>query len=266
MQLYKDNYKCSDENTSFFLSLSSVIGGRDEQQDSAGYELRGDEGLIVICDGTGGHDGGKTASSLAVKTILESYEGTYPCDDIKALFSKTLEDADKKISELKKEDGSPMRGGTTAVIVFVKKQHLFWASVGDSRAYILRDGELVKITEDHIYRAYLDQQLSDKQISMKEYQEESEKKGDRLISFLGIGGIPMINMNDQAFQLKKNDRIMISTDGLYKLVSDEEIARVLDNFSNTDDALGALEQKAQKASRTSPQKRDNMTVALIKIK
>ena len=62
------------------------------------------------------------------------------------------------------------------------------------------------------------------------------------------------------------DKILLMSDGLYKLVSNNEIMRILSNFTNIEDALKALELKAQKASKNFKISRDNMTVALIKIK
>ena len=66
--------------------------------------------------------------------------------------------------------------------------------------------------------------------------------------------------------LIKEDKILLMSDGLYKLVSNDEIKRILSNFSNIEDALKALEIKAQKAARSKNVNRDNMTVALVKIK
>ena len=98
-----------------------------------------------------------------------------------------------------------------------------------------------------------------------EYQSKS-LQGEALISFLGVNGLPKIDTNDNPFTLIKDDKILLMSDGLYKLVSNDEIGRILSNFTNIEDALNALELKAQKVSKTSKISRDNMTVALIKIK
>lgn len=265
MTNHQDNYVGSDENALFFLSVFSVIGDRKEQQDSFGFDLRADEGIVVVCDGMGGHEGGKIASTIAVDRLLKAYETDYPCPNVKEMLTEAAKEADGKISSLTHEDGSRMMSGSTLVSVCVRGRELYWVSVGDSRIYLFRDGELVQATEDHIYRSLLDERLREGQIGQEIYETELEK-GEALISFLGIGGLPKIGSCDAPFPLQKDDRILLMTDGLYKLVPDEDIERILENFVNTDDALKALEMKARKAAEKRKLSRDNMTLALLKIK
>lgn len=265
MQSYKDNFQMYDENAFFSLAIFSVIGDRDEQQDSVGYELRSDEGIVAVCDGMGGHAGGKLASSMAIDLLLKAYNSVYPCQDIHEMLIDTVEAIDKKISLLIDEDGNAMQAGSTIVSVVLKGNALYWISVGDSRIYLLRNGELVQATQDHTYQILLDEQLSTAQISEMEYNIESQK-GEGLVSFLGVDGLPKIDSNDNLLTLQKNDRIILMSDGLYKLLADDEIGRILSNFNNIEDALNALEFKVQKAARNKGVKRDNMTLALIRVK
>jgi len=152
MQIYDDNYSCSDGNNGMTLSIFSTIGNREQQQDRAGYELKEDGGIVVICDGMGGHEGGQIASTLAVNMLLDRFLETYPCK----MIGKMLEDAvvriDESVADLKHEDGTRMRCGSTLVAIVVKNHELHWVSVGDSHAYILRNGELVQISQDHVYQ------------------------------------------------------------------------------------------------------------------
>ena len=266
MLLHKDNYVCSDENSYFEMALSSVIGDREEQQDSAGFEIRNDEGLIVVCDGMGGHEGGKIASSIAAEMLLTKYCTEYPVQDIKVMLESTIESIDERVSGLKRKDGTAMQSGSTIVAVVIQKHSLYWTSVGDSRIYLYRDGELVQATQDHIYQRILDEQIETGEITKDEYDELSSSQGEALVSFLGIGGLPQIEINDVPFDLQKDDIIVLATDGLYKAITDEEIGRILDNFSNINDALKALELKVQREKKNKNIQRDNMTVALIKVK
>ena len=263
MQSYKAGYTLYDENSVFEVAVLSVIGDREEQQDCAGFQIKIDEGIIAVCDGMGGHAGGQTASTLATEIFMNSYLHEYPCDDPHSLLVDTANDADRRISDLKKPSGEPLNAGSTVVAAYIKGNRLYWVSVGDSRMYILRQGEFVQTTADHNYMTLLMRQLDSGQIDSDTY-EKNIPKGEALVSFLGVNGIPYIEANDIPFELISGDKILLMTDGLYKLVSDEGIKSVISNFENIVDALSALELKAKKCGKNLA--RDNMTVALIRIK
>ena len=102
-------------------------------------------------------------------------------------------------------------------------------------------------------------------ITQEEYEAEA-KRGGALISFLGIGDLKLIDYNSSPLTLKSGDRIILMSDGLYKLVPDEEIRTVAENFKNISDVLDVFEVKAAKAARIYGVSRDNMTAAIIHIK
>ena len=264
MQSHKDNYVLTDENAVFKFAVISVLGDRSDQQDSAGYELKNTEGIICVCDGMGGHEGGKTASTLAVDIMVNTYTDEYPCSDLHGLLVDSATFADKKISSLKNQSGDPLRGGSTLTAISIRENKLFWVSIGDSRIYLLRGNDCVRVTGDHIYRYVLEEKLDSGQITQNEYDIEMGK-GEALVSFLG-NGIPYIDSNDKAFILKSGDRILMMTDGLYKVLSDNEISSIIFNFKDIEEALSALEYKVAKSASKSGISRDNMTVSLIEIK
>lgn len=262
----REDYKIiNDGNSDFDISVISAIGDRSEQQDSYGYNLRSDEGMIVVCDGMGGRDAGRLASDIAVQNILDAYKSSCDWDQISDFLIDCANSADKTISNLCDKNGSPMNAGTTMVSVIIKEKSLYWCSVGDSRAYLFRNGEFVQFTQDQNYKTVLDEKLRADMISENEYNAEM-KRGEALISFLGIGNLSLIDYNSLPLQLEQNDKIIIMTDGLYKVLENDEIARILDNFNNIEDALTALEIKIKKQAKNKNINRDNMTVALIKIR
>ena len=91
-------------------------------------------------------------------------------------------------------------------------------------------------------------------------------QGDGLTSFLGVGREMQVDINVRGIPLHSGDRILMTTDGLYKLVSDEEINRILTNFKNIGEAVQALEMKASHGALKKRTVRDNMTIALVNIK
>ncbi len=265
MQNDKDCYTEYSKQKYFDFALLSVIGDRDEQQDSSGYELGEDQALIVICDGMGGHQGGKRASSSAVAGILEEYQKKSPDSDVREVILNAICDADNKISSFKDENGKPILSGTTAVVVYLKERELSWFSVGDSRIYLHRGSELVRATTDHNYALLLNERLAEGSIDRQEYEQEMER-GEMLISFLGVNGIERLDTNESPLQLRKDDCILLTTDGLYKLVSEKDINGILSNFSNVNDMAQALQLKAQRQSKKTGKSSDNITFAIIKIK
>lgn len=265
MQIYKDSQMMSDENSAFEFAVISELGNREEQQDSFGYSLKYNEGIVVICDGMGGHEGGKLASSMIVEKIVHNYEQNYPCNEFGSFLIEQAKNADKKITSLCDATGKLIKGGSTMVTVAIKDKSLYWCSVGDSRAYLMRNDEFVQFTQDQIYKTVLDEQLRTGIISKEKYDNEM-KRGETLISYIGVGNLSLIDYNCKPIKLKKDDKILIATDGLYKVVTDSQIKSILNNFSNLEDALQSLEIKVQRIAKNSDISRDNMTVALIKIK
>lgn len=265
MQLYKDNYIISDENSICEVAVYSVIGDRGEQQDSAGYEMKSNSAIVTVCDGMGGFEGGKLASSLAVEKLLKIYSENYLCENTHTMLIDAVGILDKTVRDLKNELGEWLKAGSTLASVVINEQGLFWLSVGDSRIYIVRDNNLYQVTVDHIYSLKLKKDLAAGTISKDEYNEKIAN-GEALISFLGIGGLPMCDCNETAFKTLSGDRIIIMSDGLYKLVPDGEVCAILSNFSNMPDALRALDSKAKHYAKSKKILRDNMTLALINIK
>lgn len=254
-----------DSNSAFQIAALSVIGDRAEQQDSFSYVLKQDEGMVVVCDGMGGHEGGQIASKTAVQTFVSRYEENEQIEKQTEVLIDTAKNADALVSQLKNEQGNLLKAGSTLVSIIINKKKLVWCSVGDSRAYLIRGGEMVQLTLDHNYHTVLIERMNAGLISEEEFMAE-DVRGEALISFLGIGNLALIDYSETPLELQKDDKIIIMSDGLYKLVSDSEIARILDNFNNISEALWALETKAKKNAKNTAVSRDNMTVALIKVK
>ena len=265
MLYHSDQQIIKDENSSFQIAALSVIGDRADQQDSMGYMLKQDEGLVLVCDGMGGHEGGKLASELAVQTFLSRYAENFVISNQTDFMVDVAKKTDSSIAQLKNEQGGLLKAGSTLVAILINQKKLMWCSVGDSRAYLIRDGEMVQFTQDHNYHTVLVEKLNAGLIGESDFKQE-DIRGEALISFLGIGNLALIDYSENPFDLMKDDKIIIMSDGLYKVVSDSEIARIVDNFSNIGEAIQALEMKAKKNAKNSNESRDNMTVALIKVK
>lgn len=264
MQNNLDNQFAEDANSEFDIAVLAVIGDRKNQQDAFDFSMKEDECFVVVCDGMGGHQGGQIASRTAVDKFLADYEEQYPCSDPVQQMIDSAKAIDKLITGLVNEEGVKMNAGTTGVVIFIRKEHLYWCSVGDSRAYLLRGKEFVKLTQDQNYGTVLGEQLRVGIIDEEQYQRELTR-GETLISYMGIGDLSLIDYNDSPLKIRSGDRIVIMTDGLYKLVPEIEIKRVVKNIKNNSDVLQGLNSKAERASYEKSEPRDNMTVAVISI-
>lgn len=265
MQNYKDNQLVNDQNAVLDVSILSVIGDREEQQDSFGYSLKVNEGIVIVCDGMGGHDGGQLASNLATELFISEYNNRTSESDICELMLETARQSDLKITELKRSDGQKLNAGSTCVAVVIKDKKVFWCSVGDSRAYLLRGEEFVSLTQDHNYETVLCEKRRAGLIDDEQYEKES-KRGEALISYLGIGNLSLIDYNDEPLELESGDKIVMMSDGLYKLVPQTDICSIVQNFTNSSEALQALNTKASRFAKSKSEHRDNMTVAIITIR
>ncbi|MBQ3969086.1 MAG: serine/threonine-protein phosphatase [Clostridia bacterium] len=265
MKICDKSFNFYDDNSVLEIGAITTIGDRNEQQDCIGYEIKPDEIIAVLCDGMGGHAGGGIASQLVVEHMLNSYSASYPQTSINDFFVENAIKLDKEVSELSNEDNTKMYAGTTIVSVIIRERTLYWLSVGDSRIYLFRNGKLARPTIDHNYSLLLDEQYASGEISTEDYSKEAHK-GQMLVSFLGVGGLPMIDFSSTPFELISGDAILLTSDGMYRNLPEDEICTIIQNYTVPEDAVIEMEKRATKHAKATNSKRDNASVLLLKIK
>ena len=233
--------------------IRSFIGTRTYQEDAAEF-CETEQGLFAaVCDGVGSRADGGASSRLCVSRFIEAFKegftGSYP-----AFIVDAAERIDREIYE---EFGE--RCGTTAVTVYISGHSLYWLSVGDSRLYIYRNGRLKQITTDHDYAYVIGLRLKKNLIDAATYQAE-QRKGSRLASYFGMNGIDIVDVSMQPLLLEQNDVLLLTTDGLYKKIGDDQIADILRTHTRADVAADCLIH----AVRQSEGAADNTTVAVIR--
>ena len=239
--------------------MKSVIGTRDEQQDCAYQNVDNQRVLAIVCDGMGGHESGGLASAITIEKFKELYERKDPAESFSAFYLNAIDILDELVFNMKNEYGERLGAGTTFVAATIDDDELSWLSVGDSRLYILRNDEFVQATRDHNYFLRLEQMKLENEINENQYQAEAVK-GESLISFIGMGGIEVMDINHSPFKLQSNDTVLLSTDGLYKALSDNEIMDCL-RRKTVEDALSALIGSVEAKAH---QFQDNTTCIVIK--
>ena len=202
--------------------------------------------LYVVADGMGGHRGGEVASELAIETI-------------QALFLKRegslvtqVEEANRRVFERSQSDRNVAGMGTTLTAALVDGSRVQLAHVGDSRAYLFRDHELTILTEDHtlVHRMVMAGEIT---------EEEAEVHPHRSILTRALGVDGRIQVDELAIDVRPGDRILLCTDGLTGMVSEEQIGTILD--STPGDAQGAVERLIAEANRAGGV--DNITAVVL---
>lgn len=236
------------------------IGTRKSQQDAANVlmDTRG-RLLAVLCDGMGGLEGGEIASNLCVNMVCEDFrmqEGVnYP-----GFWWHEVRKADDRIHALKADNGEPKGAGTTMLGVVVEENRLYWASVGDSRIYLIRGKEIVQVTRDHNFSLRLMEKVEKGLIT--EAEARSHPGREALISYIGMGGISLADINGKAFYLQKNDYVILCSDGLYRSVEERRMWEIVQE--NPDDMAVTAKKLVNEAVDLSVGSQDNTTVIIIK--
>ena len=239
----------------YYVSEESSIGTREEQQDSYYSCVSESSMLAVVCDGMGGTAGGGAASKIAVSKLKELYKIKSANENVPGFFLRTIDILDESIVNFQKKSFETREAGTTIVAAIIEKNNLYWLSVGDSRLYIIRGNEIVQATRDHNFA------LSMEQLTETERQEGLNEPArhnfDALISFIGVSGVKIYDINETAFSLQYGDKILLTTDGLTKILTNNEIFSILQNSS--------LETLIKIATQKATGSQDNTTCILIQI-
>ncbi|MCM1007189.1 MAG: Stp1/IreP family PP2C-type Ser/Thr phosphatase [Ruminococcus flavefaciens] len=227
---------------------------RDENQDAVRCEYFGHNILAVVCDGMGGERAGKEASCVAIEEFFQRFSAGYSenLDDeaIRKLLISSVSAANSVIYTRARLDFKNFGMGTTCVAAFINQKSVFIVNVGDSRAYLVTDRELMKITNDHNVAALLYEQGK---ITAEEMEVHPQKH--MLVKAVGVEKTVL----PDTFVLDYENKIslLLCSDGLSGYCSDDEIYSVILNstFDNVADEL--IQLALSKGGR------DNVTVAVI---
>lgn len=242
---------------------SQNIGSREEQQDAFLFSEMENPELVsrigvmaVLADGMGGLRLGRESSSLAVKTFLVEYCSKRPEESITQELARAVRVANAAVFDMASRADLAWNTGTTLVAALIDLDELFWISVGDSRIYLYRDNHLRQLNQDHNYFNELKVQVEQGMISLEEADAHPEKNA--LTSYLGMDVLRDIDQNYEPIPLKAGDRILLCSDGLYGVLSEEEIIDAL-KLPAQEAADLLLEKTLAKGHRH----QDNVTVAIF---
>jgi serine/threonine protein phosphatase PrpC len=204
-----------------------------------------EEPLFAVADGMGGHRGGEVASRLALDTIESLFRRG------QGALAEQVQEANRAVFERSSLDRAVAGMGTTLTAALVEDDRARLAHVGDSRAYLYRDGELRMLTEDHT--------LVNRMVQQGEITEaEAERHPQRSVVTRALGVEMSVPVDEVIVDLERGDRLLICSDGLTGMVDDESIAELLSRESDPQGAAEALVRAANEAGGV-----DNTTVIVI---
>jgi PPM family protein phosphatase len=209
-------------------AVQSDIGlRRDENEDSAYAGAR----LLAVADGMGGHAGGEVASA-AVIDALRPLDTQVPAGELLNALDHAVRRANSALRDIVKTDPSLQGMGTTLTALLWSGSRLGLVHIGDSRAYLARDGELFQITHDHTMVQSL---LDDGKITAEEVASHPQRS--LLLRALGRDGA---DPDLQLREARPGDRYLLCSDGLHDVVDAGSIARMLLTVSDPDQAAKGL--------------------------
>ena len=231
----------------FSVFQISRKGGREKNEDRMGYCYTRDSGLFVLADGMGGHPEGEVAAQLALQTVSALYqkEARPIVGDVTEFLATSLTAAHHQIIRYASEKGMLDTPRTTLVAAVVQAGSATWVHCGDSRLYVVRDGELLTRTRDH---SYLEQQSAGV-IRMDRINRNI------LFTCLGSPTKPVFDVTGPIV-LQQGDKILLCSDGLWGSINDVDIVRHLSTQSVSD----AVPDLVELALRNGGDHSDNVTV------
>jgi protein phosphatase len=219
--------------------------GRKRAHNEDNFAILGEYGLYIVADGMGGHASGEVASQLAVDTMREFFASTqddpdktwpYKMDRSRGYEENRLITGIKlsnlRIFEAARSNPQQRGMGTTIVALFVSREGMYLAHVGDSRIYRLREGRLEQLTEDH---SLLNDYKKMKQLSDEEVSNFPHKN----VIVRALGMKDTVKVDTRFEQPRPGDVVLLCSDGLAGPVSDADIQLILSSSSSDLKACGA---------------------------
>jgi protein phosphatase len=209
--------------------------------------------LAVVADGMGGYEGGQEASRLAVETVRSIYDHNFGRDPQTTLV-EAFESAHQNIQRYAVEHPQLYGMGTTCTALSIVDRQLCFAHIGDSRLYLIRSQTITRLTRDHSYVG----RLVENGIVRSE-DAESHPQRHILTAALGSGRDVLPHTPEQPVPLEQGDTLLLCTDGLWGVVGDTDLARVVQTNSPAESCHKLVTLALQRGGP------DNITVLVLRI-
>ena len=206
--------------------------------------------VFVVADGMGGAQAGEVASRIAVDAFADGLPDQGSPEERLATVARA---ANRRIYDLSREQSERAGMGTTLTAAFLGESDLAIAHVGDSRAYLFRDGELTRLTQDHSLMAELIKRG-------KLTEEEAADHPQRSIITRALGPEPEVAVDTWTYPVRAGDVILLCSDGLTSMISEAQVKEIVGSSQSLERTAQTLIDEANRAGG-----RDNITVILFRL-
>lgn len=231
------------------IAYGATNVGKVRKNNEDAFKISDKENIYLLADGMGGHLGGEFASSMAVQDLEKLLIDVRNKTEIK----EAIEEVNRKIYQKSLEDENLSGMGTTLSMVKILEDHLYFANIGDSRIYRLKDGSLTQLTIDDSYVNYL---LEVGAITSDQAKDHPKKN----VLLKALGTTEDIEVFVQEIQWQEDDLYLLCSDGLTNMLDEEEIQEILSSHE-AKEAVDILIDRALGRGG-----KDNITVIILTIK
>lgn len=210
------------------------------------------QGLFAVADGMGGHAAGEVASRIAIDAVREVFdEESLSPESVPELLRRAVERSNDRIAERIRSQPEYLGMGTTLVILLANSQQFWIAHVGDSRAYLIRNDEIIQLTTDH---SFVNELVRLGMLS----REEAARDPRRNVVTRALGSGSRVSPDIAQGSMQPGDVVLLCSDGLNTMLDDDEILAIV--RQNGQDLPAACHQLVEAANHAGGE--DNVTVVL----
>ncbi len=256
----------SGSNLQYIFGGFTHVGMRRDHNEDA-FSIESDMKLAIVADGMGGHNSGEIASKMTTETINNFFTATDSDDEITwpYRYDKRLSEAENRLKvairlansrvwETSRRNDLYHGMGTTVVAIYCRDGMVYIANVGDSRCYLLRDGDFRQVSEDH---SLLNDYLRNNQLTPDQVQNFPHK--NVIMRALGIKEFVEVDLFKET--PRRGDVYLLCSDGLSDMVDDEQIGDILLTTPDVKMAAKLLVREANQRGGN-----DNITAVLLQVK
>ncbi len=237
----------------FYLTDPGKVRDHNEDSVTIKESKSGNEYLLIVCDGMGGHRGGEIASEIVIKEIVESFEELYSVgtkEDAIAFLKEAVSKANVHLYEYTKKHPESEGMGTTLVLALLTPDYLLFGNIGDSSGYVYKNKKIHKMTVDHTLVQLL---VNSGELTEEEARDHPRKN----VLMRALGATSKVEMD--IFDVETDvDGIFLCSDGLTNMLDDTQISKVLSENIPLEDRLKKLIYKSNNRGGN-----DNISVACL---